>query len=240
MAFDAAAWADAQPSPPAPYDCLLVLAGGVDDTGVPHPAVQRRLDAAAELYRRALAARGCSPPAIICNGGGTSHKPRWTDAAGFAVAEAQLMADGLVARGVPRSSLYLEALSDDTLGNAFAARTLHTEWRRWRNLLVITSDFQLPRAEAVYTWLFSLPPAPADAAYRLTCAGVSDEGTLPEEALAARRAREAASLVAFTSGTGARITSMAQAQEWLFTAHGAYAPRAAPREAVDPKLLASY
>ena len=53
------------------------------------------------------------------------------------------MAAGLRARGVPRSALFLEALSDDTLGNAFAARALHTAWRPdWRRLALITSDFQ--------------------------------------------------------------------------------------------------
>ena len=53
------------------------------------------------------------------------------------------MAEELRRRGVPLSAMYLEALSDDTLGNAFAARALHTEWRDdWRRLLLITSDFQ--------------------------------------------------------------------------------------------------
>ena len=56
----------------------------------------------------------------------------------------------------------------------------------------------------------------------------------------ARLAREAASLASFRAGVGARISTMAQAQRWLFTEHGAYAPRSKPREPVDPALLKSY
>ena len=99
---------------------------------------------------------------------------------------------------------------------------------------------QMPRAEAAYRWVFGLAPAPPGLPYELSCAAVPDEGALDADALAARLAREAASLAAFRAGVGARIRTMAQAQRWLFTEHGAYAPRAKPREAVDPALLKSY
>ena len=261
--WDVADWAERYWRAEAPPECLLVLAGGVDDAGQPHATVARRLDAAAELYRRSGGRLR-----IIANGGGacrrrklprrrarlahqtadstrhagTAHKPRWRDAAGFATPEASIMAAGLAARGVPLSAIVLESLSDDTLGNAFAARALHTEWRPdWRRLLLITSDFQLPRAQAVYEWIFGLSPPPAvGPRYELRCAGVPDAGALPEDALAARCAREAASLASFSAGVGQSITTMAAAQQWLFTQHGAYAPPTKPREPVDAKVLASY
>jgi hypothetical protein len=68
MAWDAAAWADAH-APDVPPEVVLVLAGGVDDDGRVHASVARRLDAAAELYRRSVASG--APCAIIANGGGT-------------------------------------------------------------------------------------------------------------------------------------------------------------------------
>jgi hypothetical protein len=71
MPWDASAWADAQALQPPP-ECVLVLAGGVDDDGRAHASVARRLDAAAEIYRRSVAAG--APCAIIANGGGT--RPR--------------------------------------------------------------------------------------------------------------------------------------------------------------------
>ena len=65
--WDAAAWANELlgGAQTPPYDALLVLAGGVDDDGRTHPAVARRLDAAAELWRRSGGAL-----AVIANGGG--------------------------------------------------------------------------------------------------------------------------------------------------------------------------
>lgn len=72
------------------------------------------------------------------------------------------MAAELRARGVPLFAVVLESLSDDTLGNAYAARALHTEWRTdWRRLVLITSDFQarpglpchLTRHDDSLTWL---------------------------------------------------------------------------------------
>jgi uncharacterized SAM-binding protein YcdF (DUF218 family) len=87
----------------------------------------------------------------LCYRAGTAHKPRWRDAAGFAVPEAEVMAAELRARGVPLSAVVLEVLSDDTLGNAFAARALHTEWREdWRRLVLITSDFQVRTPHAAW------------------------------------------------------------------------------------------
>ena len=86
---------------------------------------------------------------IICNGGGTAHKPRHTDAAGFALSEAQLMAKVLIhEHGCDQADVFQEGHSDGTIGNAFMYRAMHTEWRAWRRLLLTTSDFQLARAEA--------------------------------------------------------------------------------------------
>ena len=75
MTWDAAAWADTH-APAAPPQCILVLAGGVGDDGAVHASVARRLDAAAELYRRS--AQAGAPCAIIANGGGALH-PRRSD-----------------------------------------------------------------------------------------------------------------------------------------------------------------
>jgi len=95
----------------------------------------------------------------------------------------------------------------------------------------------LPRAEAVYRWIFTLPPCPA---YVLRVAGVPDQGALPEDVLAARTEREQASLRSFLAGTCQKYTSMAAVQAWLFSAHDAYAPRSKPRPPVDAATLKTY
>ena len=63
--------------------------------------------------------------------------------------------------GVAAQDIYLESLSDDTIGNAFYARTMHADPSRWHRLVVVTSEFQMPRAVAIYRWVFSLAPQPA-------------------------------------------------------------------------------
>lgn len=239
MPFDAAAWAAAEVAKHGgrTRDAVLVLAGGVGDGGTPHETVLRRLDAAAAMHKIA-------PVPIVCVGGGTSHKPKWTDGAGFAVPEAHLMAKELYKRGVPLSSIYLEGYSDDTIGNLVFARVLHTEWRSWRDVLVVTSAFQAPRAEAIAQWVFSLTPQPAThGTYAVDCASVPDEGAVDAEALASRVAREEASLASFRGGVGASIATLEQAHEFVFQKHGAYAPRAEPARAVsdvDASALKTY
>jgi uncharacterized SAM-binding protein YcdF (DUF218 family) len=104
----------------AELDLLVVLAGGVDAQGRPHETVLRRLRAAARLHRQA-SKRG-RVLSVLCNGGGTTHKPKWVDAQGYAVPEAALMARTLAELGVPYGHIYLEGYSDDTIGNAFFVR----------------------------------------------------------------------------------------------------------------------
>ena len=53
--------------------------------------------------------------AVVANGGGTTHKPRWVSPAGYAVPEAALMARELEREGVAAQDIYLESLSDDTM-----------------------------------------------------------------------------------------------------------------------------
>ena len=65
--------------------------------GRPHEAVMRRLRRAAKLYA-ASRERGHTL-AVVANGGGTTHKPRWVSPAGYAVPEAALMARELEAEG---------------------------------------------------------------------------------------------------------------------------------------------
>lgn len=112
----------------AELNLVVVLAGGVDAQGRPHETVLRRLRAAARLHRQA-SKRGRAL-SILCNGGGTTHKPKWVDAQGYAVPEAALMARQLVELGVPYEHIYLEGYSDDTLGNAFFVRCPLASHRR--------------------------------------------------------------------------------------------------------------
>ena len=239
--FDADAWADRLMASRKykPPSIILVLAGGVsDDDGTPHESVLRRLQATAALVARR---EECVETCVVCVGGGTSHKPKWCDEHGFAVPEAQLMARQLAKMGVPLSRCVLESLSDDTIGNLLFARLLHTDARpSWRDVLVITSAFQAPRAAAIADWVFALTPAPS---YTVACAAVPDEGAVDASALEGRVAREAGSLESFQRNVASRISTLEEAHAFIFQQHDAYRARepvAKDTQQVDAATLATY
>ena len=163
---------------PQDVDVIIVLAGGVSGVGVPHEPVMRRLLKAAELDRLQAARRRA--PAIVCNGGGTTHKPKWVDKAGYAIPEAALMGQQLETLGVEARHIYVEGYSDDTIGNAYFLRVMHIDLRPdWTRLVVITSQFQMERTRAIFDWAFRLAPLPAGVGkYELRYEAVDDHGAM--------------------------------------------------------------
>ena len=193
---------------------------------VPHETVMRRLQRAAELYKRQLETTG-KAPAIICNGGGTTHKPKWSDANGYAVPEAALMGRQLTNMGVRESDIYVEGYSDDTIGNAFFLRVMHLDVRPdWSRLRVITSDFQMARTKVLYSWVMVLTPLPPGKhAYELMYEAVDDEGALPPRVLRSRRSREESSLRALQSGELIRMGTLRELHGFINLRHSGYTVR---------------
>ena len=101
---------------------------------------------------------------------------------------------------------------------------MHVDVRpTWRQLMVITSHFQMARTKAIYDWIFQLQPLPAyKSPYRLEYVSVEDAGAVPRPVLRSRRAREAASLHTFRNGELVRITELAKVHEWVNLKHSAY------------------
>lgn len=206
-------------------DAIVVLAGGVGDDGLPHEAVMRRLRKAAEVYSQESANAGGTPPMVICNGGGTTHKPKWVDSAGYAVPEAALMGQQLAKLGVRMEHIYVEGYSDDTIGNAYFLRVMHFDPRPdWARVLIITSEFQMARAKAIYDWIFGLQSVGWHR-HELSYESVADTDALPPRVLRGRRAREAASLQTFTNGELVKRTRLAEVHDWIHTKHSAYTVR---------------
>eukprot|EP00302_Diacronema_sp_CCMP2436_P008068 CAMPEP_0179894406 /NCGR_PEP_ID=MMETSP0982-20121206/35269_1 /TAXON_ID=483367 /ORGANISM="non described non described, Strain CCMP 2436" /LENGTH=248 /DNA_ID=CAMNT_0021790995 /DNA_START=90 /DNA_END=836 /DNA_ORIENTATION=- len=219
------------------HEAILVLAGGVDKRGAPHCTVAARLRAAAN----ASGAHGGSVP-IVLNGGGTTWKPRHVDRNGFSIPEAALMAEQIGREsGILPAMLYPESFSDDTVGNAFFARTMHTDLRpEWRNLLVITSQFQIARTQAIYAWVFGLTPRPAGREYRLRFQAVPDD-CLDPKVLALRQAKEAESLRKLEGGPLMHMQTLAEAHEFIWHRHGGYSVRGVlSKQPLDSKLADTY
>lgn len=220
-----------------PPDLIVVLAGGVDAEGRPHCTVRERLRAAASVS----ATHGGHVP-ILQNGGGTTWKPRYVDINNYAIPEAALMARELEKeRHIPFEDMYTEGFSDDTLGNAFFARVMHTDLRpSWRKLLIITSKFQMARTKAIYSWIFSLTPMPQGSGYELQFEAVPDD-CLESQTLEVRQRKEVESLHKFSIGPLPKMRTLEDVHEFIFHGHSGYTARGVlSKKKLDSKLADTY
>ncbi|GJP38784.1 hypothetical protein CLOM_g23196 [Closterium sp. NIES-68] len=164
-------------------DGIIVLAGGLKRDGTVPVWVERRLDAAAELYRimngeedRAAMHGGrggeaqtdsaspsaSAPPSacrcpIVVLGAGTPHVQPVLSAHGHMWHESSACAHYLTAQhAIPPAHIYKEWASYDTVANGFFSLVWHAVPRRWQRLLVLTSAFHMPRSALIFDWIFSL------------------------------------------------------------------------------------
>jgi uncharacterized SAM-binding protein YcdF (DUF218 family) len=116
-----------------PVDVVLVLGAGLRD-GRPTPTLERRIDAASSYLLN-------HPNLVVVACGGVGP--------GQPVSEAEVIRDGLEARGVARQRVLLEDRSKTTNENVRFARALlsgHGAGSRPR-AMIITSNFHLGRAK---------------------------------------------------------------------------------------------
>lgn len=208
-------------------EAILIPGGGVTTTGEVVPWVRARLDRAIALYPQ--------PSYFIPLSAGTTHKPPPLDNELFPVLESIAAARYLLQRGIAGERILPETVSLDTIGNAYFARVQHTDPLGLRRLRVITSEFHLPRTQAIFTWIFGLscsqPP------YRLTFEAVPDV-EMSYTALTTRRERERASLQRIEE-LRSQLTTLPDVHRWLYTEHAAYAVSKSP-ERLDNAALKTY
>ncbi len=83
---------------------------------------------------------------LLCSSAGTAHLPQYMDSSsGLPIWEATSSAAYLLSQYCPHhevipQQLFVETTSYDTIGNAFFARTTHTDLHGWNKLLVITNE----------------------------------------------------------------------------------------------------
>jgi len=110
-------------------DAIAVLGARVLPSGLPSPALQRRLERARLAFEQGVA------PVVVAAGG-----KRW-----WGHSEAVSMKRWLEQLGVPSDCIELEQLSENTAENAFYLTRLANN-RGWKRLAIITCDWHLPRA----------------------------------------------------------------------------------------------
>lgn len=115
---------------PSPADAMIVLGARVYDDGSPSPALQRRLDRAAELYAQGYA------PVIVVSGGQGDDEPE---------PEGTAMKRYLVAQGVPEAQVIAETESYSTQENLENSKAI-LDGMGLSSVIVVTSDYHLWRA----------------------------------------------------------------------------------------------
>lgn len=210
------------------HDAILILGGGVREGGALPPWSVRRFDLAIQL-------RTDEP--VVCLSAGTTHRPLPLDEAGFPIFESVAGARYLLGRGVSPESVYIESTSWDTIGNAYFSRLLFADPRAWRKLLVITSEFHMPRTKAIFGWVYGM----GQIRYELSFEAASDTG-LDASMIQARVERERQSLISFREKAGKKIASLEDLHRWIYTEHRAYtsAGRASSDRVHQPEVLESY
>lgn len=204
------------------YDAIIVLSGGLTSKGELQEWAKRRADLALEIY---------TSETIIIASGRTTHK-HIPVKNGEPVFEAEVMAKYLMRRGIEKVRILQEAFSCDTIGNAYFTRCIHTDPAGFRKLLVITSDFHMPRSKKIFEWVFRLNPVRS--AYELDFMAASDEG-IDRRILAPRMKKEKARL-ATVAALKKRIKTMRALHAWIYGEHAAYATGLIPEK--DPKKIA--
>lgn len=132
------------------YDAIIVLGGSfIDKKSLPE-WVEKRLDAAIQCESL------CKYFILLSRG--SPHKPPALCDFGHAIDECQIMANYMIERNISPLKIFTESWSMDTIGNAYAALMMHCVPRNLRNLLVITSDFHMPRSRSIFEKVFSLFP----------------------------------------------------------------------------------
>lgn len=132
------------------YDAIVVLGGSYIDENTLPEWVEKRLNAA--ILRDPY----CKHFLLLSRG--SPHKKAILNEKGQLISECQIMANYMIERKIDPKKIILENWSLDTIGNAYSLLTMHCLPRNLRNLLIITSDFHMPRSKSIFEKVFSLFP----------------------------------------------------------------------------------
>jgi len=188
---------------------VFVLAGGLDNLGRNHPWVKDRLDVAYRLYE-------IKKRKIIILGGGTYHKPPHINREKYVIHESTMGAKYLLDKGVKSEDLYREWGSYDTIANGFFSLLNFVIPLSIKSVLIITSDFHMPRSQAIFEWIYKL--------WRYECKLEFVEVStkyLDNEIMQARTDREKRSLVTFHQVMN-KIKTIQDFHCWFYREHQAY------------------
>lgn len=211
-------------------DTIFVLAGGFDKNNSIHEWVIRRLNLAYDIYNFNKNIK------IICLGGGTYHKPPVMNDQGYVIHESTACAEYLINLGVPSNNIYKEWGSYDTIANGFFAYTNYILPMNCKNILIITSDFHMPRSKFIFNWIVKKLN---DNNINLYYESVTDKG-IDSEIINCRTKREKNSLNNLKYKVAPSIKSFSDFHEWMFTHHKVYSVEPYENDHIDSATKNSY
>lgn len=115
------------------YDAIIVLGAQVKPEGIPSVQLSWRLDAAADAYARQPV------PVVVCGAQG-SDEP---------CPESVIMKQYLVNKGIPENMILEDPDSRNTYENLENAKKLLAAYPGVRRVLIVTSDYHVPRSMAI-------------------------------------------------------------------------------------------
>jgi uncharacterized SAM-binding protein YcdF (DUF218 family) len=77
---------------------------------------------------------------VLCLSAGTAHVPQLVSSVSGLPVWESTASSAFLLRHHNLTQVFVETTSYDTIGNAYYARTSHTEWNGWRTLLIVTSE----------------------------------------------------------------------------------------------------
>lgn len=123
------------------FDVIVVLAGGITSMGTLPQSVMDRVHVAKKMYQHNAASK------ILMSGRWSSHWEHFPPS----ITEAGLMREYAISLGIPKKSIHIEEHSQNTFENALYVTKLFLEPNNWKKVLIITSDFHIPRATRIFT-----------------------------------------------------------------------------------------
>ena len=193
------------------YDAVIILGGGVREDGTLPIWVLRRIKKAIEYQNKTRY--------FITSSAYTTNKKPVINKMGFPVNESVKMGELLVKAGIDESRILTERWSHDTIGNAYFTRLIHTDQLNLKKLLIITSEFHLPRSKTIFKWIFGLNNSFLKP-YKLDFESVSDS-KINSIIIRSRMEKEKISLQKLFE-IKKNINNLKQLHQWLFRKHGAY------------------
>lgn len=124
---------------------IVVLGGGIDRHGRLPRHVIARLAKAVEIFKKEKDAKilTCGKYSFLYS---KDEIPKKT--------ESQAAKEYLIAHGIPKTKIYMENKSKDTIGNAYYAKKFYFIPRKEKEAFIVTSDYHLERAKFIFKKIF--------------------------------------------------------------------------------------